>query len=192
METLNSSSNNRPRRKAADNARKKIQAAVNVVTKPKPLFKHGWLENDQNFEDDIVFQPIWHHSSSSDLESDLSCTNESLSTLTDNGSEDSSTSPTSEDDLLWDTTPDQYLLTSNRPNLPDAWSSTPFTTKHGPPVIPPAFPRNRTNAFSQPSLVRNNAFRLPPHNQAFYSTPEEPTHFNQNPPESHYLPHLRK
>ena len=41
-------------------------------------------------------------------------------------------------------------------------------------MIPPAFPRNRHNAFSQQPLTRSNAFCKPPSNQAFVLTPPQP------------------
>ena len=74
--------------------------------------------------------------------------------------------------MAWDNSPDQYTL-STSPHSPQAWSLQPFIP--GPkPNVPPAFPRNRLCAFSQPPVSRNHAFRTPQSNQAFVTTPTPP------------------
>ena len=50
----------------------------------------------------------------------------------------------------------------------DAWTSTPFTTSSH---IPPAFPRDQSDAVVLPPLTRRNAFRLPNNNHTFVCTP---------------------
>ena len=143
---------------------------VNAIKLKKSIFKHGWKESDQDFED------IYHHTlvenamESEDILS-INSTSSSGSTIVppDSPATIDTNSSSSENEMMWDSTPDQYALTRYPPKPPDAWSSTPFTTSSV--IIPPAFPRERNNAFSQPALTRSHAFRLPKNNQAFSTTP---------------------
>ena len=130
-----------------------------VKDKAANLFRHGWDESDQILDYAYAFpleltDPHSHEPS------------QEIALSTGPHSEVSSSDNSSEEDLMWDTTPHQYMLT--RPHEPEAWSSTPFAPE--PATIPPPFPRERVTAFSQPPVTRSNAFRLPTHNQAFNVT----------------------
>ena len=168
---------NRQRRKAAIEADKKINQAVSLIQTRKPNFKHGWIESDQCFVEDL--EPPTYSTYSlarEDPDSDLDSTDTSQSPSSETSSPAShllNLNPpqdyTSEDEMTWDSSPEQYNLTSTVSNQPDAWSSAPFVPPHV--TLPPAFPRDRTYAFTQPPLTRRNAFRLPRLNHAFNSTP---------------------
>ena len=150
-------STGRPQRKHKLLAKKRIQdMTVNAINHhvKKPLFRHGWSETDQETECLLSF--TFEHTE--DYHPFIDTTSPSRSELEVTSSENSS-----EDDLMWDTTPEQYALSTT--HEPQAWSSTPFAPE--PARIPPPFPRDRATAFTQPPLTRRNAFRLPAHNQAF-------------------------
>ena len=128
------------------------------IPKKKP-WKHGWLESEQHFEENFTL-PFHSH------DSDVLPTQQETS-------EDhiSSSTNSSEEELQWDMTPEQYELSETR--TPDAWTSTPFVS--APSKIPPAFPRSRVDAFNQPPLQRRCAFRLPTNDRAFIATPSKPS-----------------
>ena len=152
-----------------------VNKAVDINTvKPKHTkFKHGWLECEQVFEPEYTFLHITHDGESqSDMSTNSTITEQTPSPATLNESPAQSSTSDEDGDYIWDTSPEQYNLSFTQ-DPPDAWSPTPFIPSTQPPTIPPAFPRNRHNAFSQPPLTRSNAFRKPPSNQAFALTPPQ-------------------
>ena len=171
--------NCRPTRKAAEDAKVKIKQSVNVI-KAKHQFRHGWNEEDQNFEEDLYTHALGPDTSSESSSITSTCSTPSTHPPADppNDSQSTSTpsdtSSQSDEEPFWDTSPAQFTLSDNPAPMPlDAWSSTPFITTTM-SKIPPAFPRDRNYAFSQPPLVRRNAFRLPNNNDAFSNTPPPP------------------
>ena len=71
--------------------------------------------------------------------------------------------------MVWDNSPTHYTLSTSR-NSPQAWSLAPFIPASI-TNVPPASPRERLSAFSQPPVMRNHAFQAPQSNQAFSTTP---------------------
>ena len=162
--------NKKHERRSKQVALKKIRENVNAINLKKSIFKHGWKESDQDFEDVYHYTLVNNAMEPEDVLS-INSTSSSSSTIVppDSPATIDTNSSSSENEMMWDSTPDQYALTRYPPKPPDAWSSTPFTTSSV--IIPPAFPRERNNAFSQPALTRSHAFRLPKNNQAFSTTP---------------------
>ena len=162
----------RKKRKAATKALDKIRNSLNIVENPKPKFKYGWLEHDQDYEDDFITtysHPIPHDNDDSSLAS-------TQPSPEDTDATDSATSDSSNVDLVWDTSPIQYSLQASEDTLPNQVHNRPLqplmsTSKE----LPPSFPRtrNRIDASTRPPLTRRHAFRSPRYDQAFLKTPTE-------------------
>ena len=163
---------NRKSRQAAIKALHRIRNQVSQV-KYKKKFAHGWNEEDQ-FDDDFIYcdYSIQQCEHSIDSEYDVSSSNSPSPTvrndLSATSSQSDSVTSSNEEELAWDSTPDQYSLSDRRTDA-HTWSSTPFTKF--PASLPPAFQRERSVAFTHPPLAYRNAFRLPNNNQAFTTSP---------------------
>ena len=174
MDPTKSKPPTRQRRKAAVEADKKIKQTVNLIHIQKPKFRHGWIESDQCFDLDPAISTCLVHDSGidADINSDFDNSSSSKCPTSDTsspGCQEHPSASSSDDDMTWDASPEQYALISTQTNEIDAWSSPPFA----PPNVnlPPAFPRDRIYAFTQPPLTRRNAFRLPNSNHAFITSP---------------------
>ena len=130
----------RKKRKAATKALDKIRNSLNIVENPKPKFKYGWLEHDQDYEDDFITtysHPIPHDNDDSSLAS-------TQPSPEDTDATDSATSDSSNVDLVWDTSPIQYSLQASEDTLPNQVHNRPLqplmsTSKE----LPPSFPQTR-------------------------------------------------
>ena len=151
--------NSRKPRKAAIKARKKFQDIMSVYPKihlPKPpKFKHGWTEQDQ---DDLLEVPLYPHLYNDNLEdsnivseSDIPTSSNSSTLETVHGLIDSTDADTSEEELAWDNSPEQFTLQK----IP----TTIVTPSPTAAALPPPFTRTRIPAFSQRPLARQPAFR---------------------------------
>ena len=164
--------NTKLRRKAKDLALTKLKASIDIIQAKQFNIKHGWVEEDQDF-DDYPTQPNpanpWIQLENSSPSSSIRSTSPEMPHESPPESPSSHESSTSEDEeRIWDTSPEQYALAPPPPRSLDAWTSTPFTTSSH---IPPAFPRDRSDAVVLPPLTRRNAFRLPINNHTFVCTP---------------------
>ena len=128
-------------------------------SKAKPLIKFGWIEEDQNYdcEETLVFTPIYPHSpdlqSASNSEESINTSSETLAS-SDNTDVSSSSS---DDDLIWDTSPEQYALS----DLSDQVGYDDPSSFQQNAAIPPST-LSRRYATSEHSLVRSDAFKSPP------------------------------
>ena len=167
MDFTENNTHSRPTRKAATEAKKKINASVKAVIKTKKKFKYGWSEYDNSTDWDTIER--------SNIPDSVQDTTESFSSTTPSQpptpSQEEISSDNSDEDLAWDTSPEQYMLMPESPPPdPTTFASTP---KMDPTVQNPRIQqRNRVYAMSTPSLSRSPAFRIPKqHDQAFLATP---------------------
>ena len=146
------------RRTAAVEADKKISATTFQVTAKKRTFKHGWLEEEQDYEPPFPYSPIPIPQPLDDITSSQNPSSQSDTPYATSESD-------SQEELAWDNSADQLTLMENSPkDPPNAWTSTPFVRSYQ-SAIPPAFPRERIGAISHMPLTRSNAFRNPPQTQ---------------------------
>ena len=122
-----------------------------IVKAATPKFKHGWLSEDQDSDEEIIYI----HS----IPDDCSISTTSTPTISSTTSDDTvqpllqqspRTTPmdSSSSDLDWDSSPEQYQLLD------------PSNSKKKPPLdLAPA--RTRHNATSDSQVRRSNAFRHP-------------------------------
>ena len=142
----------RPRRKAAQEAARKISASLKKISL-RTRFRYGWETDDQEDDDDTTDTwqiPPTDYSTSDDSptsSSDDAVTHSPRSTVTDNDSV--STTEPEDNDLDWDTSPSQYALISQPDYEP---TGMPILTRH----------RSRILGTSERSLTRSDAFRQPP------------------------------
>ena len=180
-DSLENHLSHRPQLKAAQKATERIRHSVAAVQDKKTRFKYGWVEEDQMYDDyfevqQVQFSPYEEEDPQHDSDDSREpCQDTTSSNSPQNDDQESSTGTTSEEDLLWDSSPSQFRFMDVQPrSLPDPWTPQPFLPTST-PCLPPAFPRERIPAFTQPPLSRSNAFRQSCQNDAFLTTPTPPT-----------------
>ena len=127
-------------------AKKALKLAIVSETNPKKkdTFKPGWLPEDQVFDDDFQLVTL-----------STTCQTPSVSsTYTETSS--SNHSDTSDQELSWDSSPEQYTLTPT-----NSTTNAALSAPNSPPP-PPRKPLSRRNAVSDNTLARSHAFRHPP------------------------------
>ena len=142
----------RPKRHAAQEARKKIAATVNTVYQVKKKSKHGWLTEDQNSEDDAPYPQIDYPELPSTPNSNTSSSTLSPTPNTSHSEpQDSLPCSSDEDEYNWDSSPEQYRLQEE----------PPIEQQHqkNPPL--PINTRPRLPGTSETLVTRSNAFRRP-------------------------------
>ena len=152
--SLNTPARRPPTRKAATLARQKISAAITSIDHVKPKFKHGWIVEDQDYDDCEPHIMIpFPEDSSIDSTSNPTTMSNTPERHSSTQSPDSSPSPSPQthgmDELTWDWSPEQYQLQALPPD------NTPK------PLLPKPPPRNRKQATTDPSLTRSHAFWKP-------------------------------
>ena len=177
--TNNLETNSKPVRAAAKVAIDKIKEMACLVQTHKAILKHGWKEEDQNFELQFThIKPGLLLRDSCDPSPSTSFNSTRTPSPTPSADESSPNQITTEEEdeedeeLLWDTTPEQIRLT-NQPQ-PDAWTSPPFISHPASASIPPAFPRKRMDAYTYQPLQLRNAFRKRPSIPPFTLSPHTP------------------
>ena len=140
---------NRPRQQAAINARKNIAATASTISQQlKPKHKHGWLMEDQDFDEEPYYFPVCD-TDPDVTSSENSTTTPGTSTISPSshsGLNELSSSDEENADLAWDNSPEQYQIED----------PIPFT-----PILTDKTTRHRLYASSESRLVRSNAFRRP-------------------------------
>ena len=132
----------RPLREAAKKALNVSEVAtLRTKAKNNHLLKPGWIPEDQDFEDVLMFS-LPHMSTTSQI---ASTTSETSSDTSSHGSDQ---------DLSWDSSPEQYSLTPS-PTTGETVRSVP----HSPSLRSHL---SRRHAVSDNVLSRSNAFKHPP------------------------------
>ena len=169
----------RPHRRAALRARQAIKSSVHNISCQRKKPKHGWIYEDQVY-DDLIFTNVQPHENPDDDPSQgqdpPSNTDETTSTS------EATSDNEEEEELIWDNSPHQYSLLPNlvfnNSAVINPSTSTPLRQpQEGAQRSLTQCGRNRTFATSDDQLQRSNAFKLSTFNTGFMNTP---TH---NPPQ---------
>ena len=132
----------RPLREAAKKALNVSEVATLITkTKNNHLLKPGWIPEDQDFEDILMFS-LPHTSTTSPI---ASTTSETSSDTSSHGSDQ---------DFSWDSSPEQYSLTPSPTIGETAWSVPHFPSLRS--------HLSRRHAVSDNVISQSNAFRHPP------------------------------
>ena len=153
------------RRSAAIKAEQRMKNMVTLVKERNTKKKHGWEYADQ-IEEELLF----FRSTNADdyiIPEDVSLSTNPTTDTEDTLEDSSAVSDNDDNNMVWDTSPEQYTLQASRTYVNSSYAPNPRSS------TPRETPSRRPRAFatSHKPVQRSHAFKTHSPNQAFIATP---------------------